>query len=177
MRDITERRAFEDERRAAEEREVELEARLRQSAKMEAVGQLAGGVAHDFNNLLTAIRGFAELHLAEHAPDDPGREDVLEIERAAERATQLTKGLLAFSRRADVHPAPIDLAEVARDAVVPLRRLVGEHIVVRLDASRRCAMVLADRVQIDQVLLNLAANARDAMPAGGTLASRSSPRR
>jgi len=169
LREVTERRAFEDERRAAEEREVELEARLRQSAKMEAVGQLAGGVAHDFNNLLTAIRGFAELHLAEHPPGDSGREDVLEIERAAERAAQLTKGLLAFSRRADAHPVPIDLTEVASDAVVLLRRLVGEHITVRLDAYPEVPCVLADRVQIDQVLLNLAANARDAMPAGGTL--------
>ena len=169
LRDVTERRAFEDERRAAEEREVELEARLRMSAKMEAVGQLAGGVAHDFNNLLTAIRGFAELHLAAHSPDDPGRDDVLEIERAAERAAELTKGLLAFSRRADAHPAPIDLAEVASNAVALLRRLVGEHITVRLEAHPEVPYVLADRVQIDQVLLNLAANARDAMPAGGTL--------
>ena len=169
MRDITERRAFEDERRAVEEREVELEARLRQSAKMEAVGQLAGGVAHDFNNLLTAIRGFAELHLAEHAPDDPGRNDVLEIEHAAERATELTKGLLAFSRRADARPAPIDLTQVATDAVGLLRRLVGEHIAIRLDVGAEIPLVLADRVQIDQVLLNLASNARDAMPTGGTL--------
>jgi signal transduction histidine kinase/CheY-like chemotaxis protein len=169
LRDVTEHRAFEDERRSAEAREVELEARLRQSAKMEAVGQLAGGVAHDFNNLLTVIRGFAELHLAEHPHGDPGRDDVIEIERAAERAAQLTRGLLAFGRRTEVRPAPIDLAEVARDAVVFLRRLVGEHIVVRLDATADTPCVLADRGQIDQVLLNLAANARDAMPAGGNL--------
>jgi PAS domain S-box-containing protein len=170
LRDVTERHAFEDEQHAAEEREEELEARLRQSAKMEAVGQLAGGVAHDFNNLLTAIRGFAELHLAEHAADDPGRDDVIQIQRAAERAAELTKGLLAFSRRADAHPVPIDLAEVASDAVVLLRRLVGEHITIRLDADAEVPRVLADRVQIDQVLLNLAANARDAMTAGGKLA-------
>jgi two-component system, cell cycle sensor histidine kinase and response regulator CckA len=144
-----------------------LEAQLRQAQKMEAVGQLAGGIAHDFNNLLTAIRGFAELHLADHPPGDAGRADVLEIERAAERATQLTRGLLAFSRRADVHPEPLDLAEVASDAVVLLRRLVGEHIVVRVETAKKVPCVVADRVGIDQVLLNLAANARDAMPSGG----------
>jgi nitrogen-specific signal transduction histidine kinase len=147
-----------------------LQSQLAQAQKMEAIGRLAGGVAHDFNNLLTAIRGFAELHLAEHAPGDPGREDVVEIERAAERAAGLTSRLLAFSRRADVRPAPLNLAAIARDAVVLLRRLVGEHIAVRLEASTEVPCVLADRVQIDQVLLNLAANARDAMPAGGTLA-------
>jgi len=136
---------------------------------MEAIGRLAGGVAHDFNNLLTAIRGFAELHLAEHPPGDPGRADVLEIMRAAERAAELTHGLLAFSRRAEVHPAPLDLVAVARDAAVLLRRLVGDNIIVRIDASPNVPPVLADRAQIDQVLLNLAANARDAMPAGGTL--------
>ncbi|HEX7612141.1 MAG TPA: ATP-binding protein [Candidatus Limnocylindrales bacterium] len=140
-----------------------------QAQKMEAIGRLAGGVAHDFNNLLTAIRGFAELHLAEHPPGDPGRADVLEIMRAAERAAELTHGLLAFSRRAEVHPAPLDLVAVARDAAVLLRRLVGDNIIVRIDASLDVPPVLADRAQIDQVLLNLAANARDAMPAGGTL--------
>ncbi|HEX7544142.1 MAG TPA: histidine kinase dimerization/phospho-acceptor domain-containing protein, partial [Candidatus Limnocylindrales bacterium] len=140
-----------------------------QAQKMEAIGRLAGGVAHDFNNLLTAIRGFAELHLAEHPPGDPGRADVLEILRAAERAAELTRGLLAFSRRAEVHPAPLDLVRVARAAAVLLRRLVGDNIIVRIDASPSVPPVLADRAQIDQVLLNLAANARDAMPAGGTL--------
>jgi PAS domain S-box-containing protein len=146
-----------------------LQQQLVQAEKMEAIGHLAGGIAHDFNNLLTAIRGFAELHLAEHAPGDPGRADVLEIEHAAERAAQLTRGLLAFSRRAEVHPTPLDLAAVVRDEVPLLRRLVGEHIVVRLDASVDVPLALADRAQIEEVLLNLAANARDAMPAGGTL--------
>jgi CheY-like chemotaxis protein len=136
---------------------------------MEAIGQLAGGVAHDFNNLLTAIRGFAELHLAEHPAGDPGREDIIEIQRAAERAAQLTQGLLAFSRRAEVHPAALDLREVAADSVALLGRLVGENIFVRLDATVEVPCVLADRVQIGQVLLNLAANARDAMPGGGIL--------
>jgi CheY-like chemotaxis protein len=94
---------------------------------------------------------------------------VLEIERAAERATQLTMGLLAFSRRADAHPTPLDLAAIVRDAMALLRRLVGEDIVVRLEADAEVPLVLADPVQIEQVLLNLAANARDAMPTGGTL--------
>ena len=169
VRELTAHQALANERRATAEREAEFDARMRQSTKMEAVGQLAGGVAHDFNNLLTAIRGFAELHLAQHAPDDPGREDVLEIQRAADRAAQLTQGLLAYSRRAEVHPVPLDLAEVVGDAVTLLRRLVGEHVVVRLDANAQVPRVLADRGQIGQVLLNLAANARDAMPGGGVL--------
>ena len=146
-----------------------LQEQLAAAQKMEAVGRLAGGLAHDFNNLLTVIRGFAELHLAEHAPGDPGRSDVLEIERAAERAAQLTRGLLAFSRRADAHSAPLDLAAVVRDAGALLRRLVGEDIIVHLDARAKVPCVLADRVQIEEVLLNLVANARDAMPGGGTL--------
>jgi PAS domain S-box-containing protein len=143
--------------------------RLTAAQKMEAIGRLAGGVAHDFNNLLTAIHGFAELHLAEHPPGDVGREDVLEIQHAAERAAQLTRGLLAFGRRADVHPVALDLAVVVRDSGGLLRRLVGEDVIVRLDARPNVALVLADPVQIEQVLLNLAANARDAMPTGGTL--------
>ncbi len=169
VRDVTEHGALEDERRAAGNRELELASRMGHSARMEAIGQLAGGVAHDFNNLLTAIRGFAELHLAEHAPDDPRKDDIVEIQRAAERAAQLTQGLLAFSRRAEVRPESLDLTEVVGDAVALLGRLVGENIVVRLDASTEVPCVLADRVQIEQVLLNLAANGRDAMPAGGVL--------
>ena len=146
-----------------------LEAQLRQAQKMEAVGLLAGGIAHDFNNLLTAIRGFAELHLTEHPLGDPSRVDVLEIEHAADRAAQLTRGLLSFSRRADVHPAALDLAEVTSGAAELVRRLVGEHIVVRVETAGPMPCVLADRVEIDQVLLNLAANARDAMPSGGEI--------
>jgi PAS domain S-box-containing protein len=146
-----------------------LQEQLAAAQKMEAIGRLAGGVAHDFNNLLTVIRGFAELHLTEHPPGDAGRSDVVEIERAAERAAQLTRGLLAFSRRADAHSAPLDLAAVVRDAGSLLVRLVGEDIVVHLDASTKVPSVLADRVQIEEVLLNLAANARDAMPGGGAL--------
>ena len=147
----------------------QLQEQLAQGQKMEAIGQLAGGVAHDFNNVLTAIRGFAELHLMEHPPGDPGRSDVEEIERAAERATQLTRGLLAFSRQAEAHPTPVDLAAVVRDEVPLLRRLVGEHIVVELDTPTDAPTALVDRAQIEQILLNFAANGRDAMPNGGTL--------
>jgi PAS domain S-box-containing protein len=156
--DVTERRMLEEQ--------------LRQSQKMEAIGRLAGGVAHDFNNLLTAIRGFAELHLADHPLGDAGRADVLEIERAAERATQLTAGLLAFARRAEGHPTPLDLAAIVRDAMALLRRLVGEDIIIRLDADPEVPLVLADPVQIEQVLLNLAANASTLIRTG----SHSKPR-
>jgi two-component system, cell cycle sensor histidine kinase and response regulator CckA len=165
-RDITDR--TEAEERFRTERRV-LQDQLTQAQKLEAIGRLAGGVAHDFNNLLTAIRGFAELHLAEHEPDDPGRADVLEIEQAADRATQLTKGLLAFSRRAEVHPVPLDIAGLVHDTMALLRRLVGEDVAVHLDAGPKVPLVFADPVQIEQVLLNLAANARDAMPTGGSL--------
>ena len=165
-RDITDR--TEAEKRFRAERRM-LEEQLAQAQKMEAIGRLAGGVAHDFNNLLTAIRGFAELHLADHAPDDPGRADVLEIQRAAERATQLTMGLLAFSRRAEAHPVLLDIAGLAHDRMALLRRLVGEDVVVQLHADPKVSLVFADPVQIEQVLLNLAANARDAMPTGGSL--------
>jgi two-component system, cell cycle sensor histidine kinase and response regulator CckA len=165
-RDITDR--LEAEERFQSERRV-LEQQLAQAQKMEAIGRLAGGVAHDFNNLLTVIRGFAELHLGDHGPDDPGRADVLEIERAAGRATQLTMGLLAFSRRAEAHPAPLDLAGLVRETMPLLRRLVGEDVAVQLRADPKVPLVMADPVQIEQVLLNLAANARDAMPSGGDL--------
>ena len=165
-RDITDRTEAEERFRA--ERRV-LEEQLTQSQKLEAIGRLAGGVAHDFNNLLTAIRGFAELHLAEHEPDDPGRADVVEIQQAAERATQLTKSLLAFGRRAEAHPVPLDIAGLVHDAMTLLRRLVGEDVAVQLHAGPKVPLVFADPVQIEQVLLNLAANARDAMPTGGSL--------
>jgi two-component system, cell cycle sensor histidine kinase and response regulator CckA len=157
------------ERRRAEAERNELQEQLASAQKMEAIGRLAGGVAHDFNNLLTAIRGFAELHLADHPPGDAGRADVLEIERAADRATQLTAGLLAFARRAEAHAMKVDLPAIVRDTMALLRRLVGEDVVIRLDADSNVPLVLVDPVQIEQVLLNLAANARDAMPAGGTL--------
>ncbi|MEZ5102563.1 MAG: PAS domain S-box protein [Thermoleophilia bacterium] len=150
----------------------ELEKQLGQSQKMEAVGQLAGGVAHDFNNLLTAIRGYAELLLArldrDGAPDGP-RRDAEEIMRAAERASGLTRQLLAFSRREISRREPVDVNALVRGVEGLLRRTIGEQIelTTALDAPLPC--VEADPGQLEQVVLNLALNGRDAMPAGGKL--------
>jgi PAS domain S-box-containing protein len=155
IQDITERRLLEEQ--------------LRQAQKMEAIGQLAGGIAHDFNNLLTAIRGFTE-QLDESIPaGNPGRAVLAEIERAADRAAELTRQLLAFSRRQAVNLVPIDLHAVVTETVPLLRRLIGEDVDVRVKAGPKLPRVLADHAQLGQVLLNLAANARDAMPDGGTL--------
>ncbi|MEO8056359.1 MAG: ATP-binding protein [Acidobacteriota bacterium] len=146
----------------------ELEEQFRQAQKMEAIGRLAGGVAHDFNNILTAIIGYADL-LHEELPDGRAREDVVEIRRAADRAAGLTKQLLAFSRKQVLRPAVIDLNAVALSSEGILGRVLGEdvRIVLRLDPG--LPHVRADRGQIDQALMNLAVNARDAMPSGGTL--------
>jgi len=145
-----------------------LEGRLRQAEKLEAVGQLAGGVAHDFNNLLTVIAGYGEL-LKLELGDGPGAEDAAEILRAAERASQLTGQLLAFSRQQVLRPSPLDLGEVAEALLPMLRRLIGEDVSVVLLVDEELPAVVADRGQIEQVIVNLAVNARDAMPTGGTL--------
>ena len=139
---------------------------LNQAVKMEAVGRLAGGIAHDFNNLLTAIRGYSDLVAAGLPANDPLRADVQEIQRAADRAANLTHQLLAFSRRQVLRPDHIDLSVVVRDFESMMRRLIGEDIdlLVNCESTRT---VLVDRSQIEQVLMNLVVNARDAMPAGG----------
>jgi PAS domain S-box-containing protein len=146
-----------------------LEAQLLQAQKMEAVGQLAGGIAHDFNNLLTAVRGYAEL-LWQDLPDgDPGRADLDEVLRGADRATELTHQLLAFARRQVLRPSVLDVA-VAVEGIVPLlRRLLGEHITLDTYSQPDLGHVKADPSQLDQVIVNLAVNARDAMPEGGRL--------
>jgi PAS domain S-box-containing protein len=146
-----------------------LEEQLRQAQKMEAIGRLAGGVAHDFNNLLTAISGYADILATEMDADDARRADVAEIRNAATRAATLTRQLLAFSRRSVLQPAVIDMNAVV-DGIAPmLRRLVGEQIELRTVEAPDLGNVRADPAQIEQVLLNLAVNARDAMPGGGTL--------
>ena len=155
LRDITERRVLEDQ--------------LRQAQKMEAVGQLAGGIAHDFNNLLTVIAGYGEI--AKHRIGaGPGSGELTEIQRAAERAAQLTRQLLAFARRQVLAPVLLDLNEVAGGLVPMLGRLIGTDIEIAMLADPELPPVLADRAQLEQVVINLAINARDAMPDGGTLA-------
>ena len=162
-----------------------LEAQLRQSQKMESVGRLAGGVAHDFNNLLTVILGNASL-LDEALPSgDPRREEIEQITIAAQRAERLTKQLLAFARKQRVEPRVLNLNDVVHGIDRMLRRLIGEDIELVTIMEPDLGRVLADPGQIEQVLVNLAVNARDAMPAGGTLTlktanaalTESSPRR
>ena len=146
-----------------------LEQRLLQSQKLEAVGQLAGGIAHDFNNVLTAVRGHAELLIGAATDGDPARKDLEEIRRNADRATQLTRQLLAFSRRQVLQPRVVDLGGVVAGTESMLRRLIGEHIRLEVSVEEGLGRVEADPTQIEQVLLNLAVNARDAMPQGGRL--------
>jgi signal transduction histidine kinase/CheY-like chemotaxis protein len=160
------------ERLRIEEAQKGLEEQLRQAHKMEAVGQLAGGVAHDFNNLLTAIIGSTELLLRSIPPEDSRRLDVLEISRAAHRAATLTRQLLAFSRKQVLQPRIVDLNHVVTELSAMLRRVLGEHVELRLQLERELGRVRADPGQVEQVLTNLALNARDAMPSGGTLTIR-----
>ncbi len=148
----------------------QLEEQLRQSQKMEAFGQLAGGVAHDFNNLLTIIQGNIAL-LQSEIPDRSEEADaLLEITRAAERAANLTRQLLTFSRRQLFQPRPLDLNEAVAHTTTMLQRLIGEHIALETRFAPGPAPVAADRNMMEQILVNLAVNARDAMPRGGKLA-------
>ena len=146
----------------------ELEDALRQSQKLEAIGQLAGGIAHDFNNLMTVITGYGQLARARIAGGE-GAPEMEQIERAAERTTELTRQLLAFSRRQRLDPVVLDLSEVARRLEPLLRRLIGEDIAIELRLAGGLPRVRADAGQLEQVVMNLAVNARDAMPGGGTL--------
>ena len=154
VQDITERRLLEEQ--------------LRQSQKMEAIGRLAGGIAHDLNNALTAIAGYAELALGAIA-DGPARADVKEIRRAAERAGSVTKQLLAFSRRQMLEPRVFSLNDAVTAVVRLLSRLLGSDVVVRSAIGTSVPPVLGDPGQVEQALINLAVNARDAMPDGGSL--------
>jgi len=146
-----------------------LEEQYQQAQKMEAIGRLAGGVAHDFNNLLTVILGYSELLLADLAPDDPQRPDMAEIQKAGESAARLTRQLLAFSRKQIIEPALLDLNAIVADVRPMLARLIGEDVNVVVGAGRDLAPIKADRGQVEQIVMNLAVNARDAMPKGGTL--------
>jgi two-component system, cell cycle sensor histidine kinase and response regulator CckA len=148
---------------------VLLEAQLRQALKMEAVGQLAGGVAHDFNNLLTVIMSYGSLLLDRLEPDDPNREDVQEIAGAADRAARLTRQLLAFSRKQVMQPQVLDINVVIHDLEKMLRRLIGENIEFVTELRATNATIVVDPGNLEQVLMNLVVNARDAMPQGGRL--------
>jgi two-component system, cell cycle sensor histidine kinase and response regulator CckA len=145
-----------------------LENDLRQAQKLDAIGQLAGGIAHDFNNLLTAISGYAELAISD-SESEPVRGELKEILGAAERAAALTRQLLAFSRRQQLRPEVIDLNEVVLDMGGMLQRLIGTQVELVIDLGPELRLTVADPTQVQQVVLNLAVNARDAMPGGGRL--------
>ena len=167
-RDVTERKETELSLRESEEKLRSSEDQLRMSQKLEAVGQLAGGVAHDFNNLLTVISGYSELVLNRLGKGDDNRGKVEEIKRAAERAASLTRQLLAFSRKQVLQPKLFDLNHLVSDMTKMLRRLIGENIEMTTVIGE-AAPINADQGQIEQVLMNLVVNARDAMPNGGRL--------
>ncbi|MFI5257591.1 MAG: ATP-binding protein [Gemmatimonadales bacterium] len=147
----------------------ELEAQFLQAQKMEAVGRLAGGIAHDFNNLLTVITSYSSLALGSLRSDDPLYQDMGEIRSAAERAARLTKQLLAFSRKQVMRPQRLDLSQMAADMERMLQRLIGEDVTLDLELERELGEISADPGQIEQVIMNLVVNARDAMPNGGHL--------
>ena len=158
IRDITARKHAE-----------QVDEKLRQSQKMEAIGQLAGGVAHDFNNLLGVILGYCELLEARLVPDDSNRNMVVQIHNAGTRAAVLTRQLLAFSRRQVLRLLVLDLNRVVSGMETMLRRLIGEHIEIVTSLLPDLGCIKADPSQIEQILMNLAVNARDAMPSGGTI--------
>jgi two-component system cell cycle sensor histidine kinase/response regulator CckA len=150
-------------------RRKQLEDQLQQAQKMESVGMLAGGIAHDFNNLLTIINGYSQMLLSGLPDNDENRSSVEQIMKAGERAAELTRQLLTFSRRQVVRPRVLDLNTVVASTAVMLRRLIGEHIELRIVEGPDLAKVHADASQLEQVILNLAVNSRDAMSDGGTL--------
>jgi signal transduction histidine kinase/CheY-like chemotaxis protein len=160
------------ERKQAEAEKAKLEAQLLQSQKMEAIGQLAGGVAHDFNNILAAITGFGFLLNLQLEGNDKGTQYVSEILHATDRAAVLTQSLLAFSRKQHINPQPMDLNATIQKTEQILARTIGEDIHLSLQLTEENTSVCADSNQITQILINLAANARDAMPKGGALTIR-----
>jgi nitrogen-specific signal transduction histidine kinase len=150
-------------------REQALEEQLRQAHRMEAIGQLAGGIAHDFNNLLTAVSGYAELLTEELGPGEPTTEYVTEIAGAARRGADLVRQLLAFARKQQLAPVVADVNAVVASLTPMLSRLIGEHIEVRTNLGEDVGHIEVDRSQFEQAIVNLAVNARDAMPGGGIL--------
>jgi len=155
---------------ATEQRNLELQ--FAQSQKMQAMGQLAGGVAHDFNNLLTAMIGFCDLLLQRHGVGDPSFADIMQVKQNANRAAALVRQLLAFSRRQALQPRRLAVTDALADLSTLLRRLLGETIELKMVHGRALGLVRVDPGQFDQVIINLAVNARDAMPGGGTLTIR-----
>lgn len=151
-----------------------LEMRFSHSQKMQAVGQLAGGVAHDFNNLLTAMIGFSDLLLMRHPAGDPSFADIMQIKQNANRAANLVRQLLAFSRRQTLQPKILEISDVLAEVSNLIRRLIGENIQMDIIHGRNLGAVRADQGQLEQVLINLAVNARDAMIEGGALTIRTS---
>jgi len=162
IRDINERKQLEEER-------IKIEEQLRQAQKMEAVGQLAGGIAHDFNNILTAIIGFSTLMKMKLADDDPLHMEIDQILASSDRAANLTRSMLAFCRRQIMTPRPTDLNDIIREGNIFLQRVISEDVELRTALADAPLNIFADSAQIEQVLMNLATNARDAMPHGGTL--------
>jgi PAS domain S-box-containing protein len=159
----------ETQRLEAERVQRDLEQQLRHAQKMEAIGHLAGGIAHDFNNILTGIIGYGSLLVELSPPGDERREPAEEVVQAARRATTLTRGLLAFSRKQKMEPRLVDVNDVIRGVERMLRRIIGEEVELRTDLAAGPLVVNADAAALDQVLMNLATNARDAMPGGGLL--------
>jgi PAS domain S-box-containing protein len=149
-----------------------LEEQFLQSQKMESVGRLAGGIAHDFNNLLTVVNGYTDWVLTEMEEEDPFRPRLTEVRKAGERCAELTSQLLAFSRKQIARPGPLDLNEVVREACGALSGMLGDDVRIGMELAADLGIVEADRTQMHQVLMNLAVNAREAMPAGGVLTIR-----
>lgn len=162
VRDIT-------ERRRAEEEQKKLQSQLIQAQKMESIGRLAGGIAHDFNNLLSVIIGYSDLALLTLADDMPSKEQVRIIREAGEKARALTGQLLAFSRKQELSMMPVDLNTVIAKMSTMLERLIGKDITLEVNMKASQALIMADPSRLEQVLMNLAVNARDSMPAGGSI--------
>ncbi|RJO63770.1 MAG: PAS domain S-box protein [Myxococcales bacterium] len=163
------------QRRMAEMERAQLEKQLLQSQKMEAIGLLAGGIAHDFNNLITGIVGNLSLMMMDMDETDPSRETLTEVQAAAQRAADLTRQLLAFSRRQTLLPKPTNLNDVVGNLQRMLVRLIGEDVALAVDLWPEVELTMADPGQIEQVIVNLAVNARDAMPEGGRLTIATAP--